>query len=905
MAEDNSPNLLNLPSECNDQEKETKIILEAVEGSRRYVVVRKEVGKEMDPTTTTSSNSISTKKVPIIREYLLSSEEQKVRSSKEVESAQNGVTNNPRSKQKPQLVLERERQMKFLKEKFNDVDSLVLHDVLSRFDFDVDKAIEELNKSRANCVTGVNYQTWKQLQQQTVPKPPITLKQLPVSNNNDNKKRENTQDLQSKNRKRIKQMRSDEDSDTEESDYDKNEFKDSRVFDSDEESDAEINNDLTGDKRTVLDFFQTATNNELQLMNYCSKKKADIIIELRPFEGWIDLVQKLQNNKNLSPDLLNSAQQVLATRNNIRLLMRKCTNLSQQMERAVAAGAGVKVQPSILNSSLKLTSYQMVGLNWLAVMHIQGVNGILADEMGLGKTVQVIAFLAHLKEIRASKVGIPHLIIVPSSTLDNWRSEFERWCPTLRIFMYYGNIEERRQYRMRWNRGEINNYDVIVTTYSMVTNTSEERKMFKSMQMHYVVFDEAHMLKNMNTQRYENLIKIRAMKRLLLTGTPLQNNLLELMSLLNFVMPSMFSGKTDDLKSLFQKNAKTKEDREDLPTFEKEQIEQAKRIMKPFVLRRLKRDVLQDLPNKSDKVEFVPMVPTQKEQYEELVQSFQNIGKQEYVSTAYNGMAMMTDLRKLANHPLLMRYFYQIDDLREIAELLAKDPGYKDTVVQYIVDDLVFMSDFEIFSLTKQFQCLKKFELADNLITTSGKFLFLDRILPTLKAGGHRVLIFSQYVIMLNIMEDYLCVRNHSYLRLDGSTPVNIRQQLIDQFTQDPEIFIFLLSTKAGGLGINLTAADTVIIHDIDFNPYNDKQAEDRCHRMGQQNPVNVIRLISQGTIEEGMWQMNQEKLKLEKEITAEEAENSDVKSVVRLLSSALGIDSSKATNLVSPKKKL
>lgn len=146
--------------------------------------------------------------------------------------------------------------------------------------------------------------------------------------------------------------------------------------------------------------------------------------------------------------------------------------------------------------------------------------------------------------------------------------------------------------------------------------------------------------------------------------------------------------------------------------------------------------------------------------------------------------------------------------------------------------------------------------------------MHLDTILEELKEGGHRVIIFSQYVILLNVLEEYLKIRKHSYLRLDGSTPVNMRQELIDEYSENDSIFVFLLSTRAGGLGINLTAADTVIIHDIDFNPYNDKQAEDRCHRMGQTKPVQVYRLISEGTIEEYMLQMNKEKLKLERDIT-------------------------------------
>jgi SWI/SNF-related matrix-associated actin-dependent regulator 1 of chromatin subfamily A len=191
--------------------------------------------------------------------------------------------------------------------------------------------------------------------------------------------------------------------------------------------------------------------------------------------------------------------------------------------------------------------------------------------------------------------------------------------------MYYGSTEERKMFRIDFSKGILADFDVILTTYALVGNSPEERKMFRVTPMHYVIFDEAHMLKNMNTQRYENLIRINARHRILLTGTPLQNNLLELMSLLIFVMPKMFAEKTEDLKSLFQKTSKTKQSDDSLPPFEREQIEQAKRIMKPFVLRRLKCDVLQDLPKKIDHVMKVPLAPTQKEQYEALVASYQNV----------------------------------------------------------------------------------------------------------------------------------------------------------------------------------------------------------------------------------------------------------------------------------------
>lgn len=176
--------------------------------------------------------------------------------------------------------------------------------------------------------------------------------------------------------------------------------------------------------------------------------------------------------------------------------------------------------------------------------------------MGLGKTIQVIAFLAYLKEAQLAKR--PHLIVVPSSTLDNWDSELAKWCPSLVVEKYYGNAAERRSLRIHWSKDGLDGVDVVLTTYHMVASTPEERKMFRVLKMHYVIYDEAHMLKNMTTSRYTHLAQINAERRLLLTGTPLQNNLLELMSLLCFVMPSLFAKNTEDIKNLFQKQVRMK-----------------------------------------------------------------------------------------------------------------------------------------------------------------------------------------------------------------------------------------------------------------------------------------------------------------------------------------------------------
>merc|ERR1719186_791586 len=254
-------------------------------------------------------------------------------------------------------------------------------------------------------------------------------------------------------------------------------------------------------------------------------------------------------------------------------------------------------QPNMLKSEMKLTSFQMIGLNWLVLMHKQSLNGILADEMGLGKTIQTLAFLAHLKEMGAEG---PHLIIVPSSTLQNWKKEFEVWAPGVEVITYWGSQEERKHLRMQIVQDELE-YDIILTTYNMVISSPEDRVLFKKMQFHYVIFDEAHMLKNMASQRYEQLMKIRASRKLLITGTPLQNNLVELMSLLIFVMPEMFAKSKDRLKKMFSLFPKNK-DEEDRGKYEMDRIAHAKRIMKPFFLRRLKSEVMSHLPAKTSEV---------------------------------------------------------------------------------------------------------------------------------------------------------------------------------------------------------------------------------------------------------------------------------------------------------------
>jgi len=530
------------------------------------------------------------------------------------------------------------------------------------------------------------------------------------------------------------------------------------------------------------------------------------------------------------------------------------------------------------------------------LMHKQSLNGILADEMGLGKTIQAIAFLAHLKEVGDEG---PHLIIVPSSTMDNWQKELATWCPTLKVLNYYGSQDERRHMRMQLVHGKAE-YDVILTTYNMVISSADDRVLFRKLDFHYVVFDEAHMLKNMSTSRYENLMKVQAPRKLLLTGTPLQNNLVELMSLLVFVMPEMFANKKDQLKKMFSMFPKSND--EGRSSYEKDRIKHAKRIMKPFFLRRLKSEVLTHLPAKTASVEVVPMGQVQHTMYFDRVARYKKraaeiaSGKKKFVVNKQNesGVGMLMNLRKIANHPLLVRHHFDDSQLRTMAKILKRDPSHKDARESYIIEDLSVMSDFDIHKTCLAYRCIEHLSLGNHLICDSGKFNLLDDLLPQMKDNGDRVLIFTQFVMVMDIMEQYMRIRGHRFNRLDGSTPVQERQTLIDQFNEDPDIFIFILSTKAGGLGINLTAANTVILHDLDFNPYNDKQAEDRCHRVGQTRPVRVIRFLSEDTIEEGIHSIAQDKLKLEEDLTNADGEvdkRQAKKDVKRLLKIALDVE--------------
>ncbi|CAJ1068969.1 SWI/SNF-related matrix-associated actin-dependent regulator of chromatin subfamily A containing [Xyrichtys novacula] len=652
-----------------------------------------------------------------------------------------------------------------------------------------------------------------------------------------------------------------------------------------EESDEELDTrgGMTDLKREMLTFFQSATIDELSLISGCSTKKAQRIVELRPFSSWHSLVDVFHKYNGLSDNLLVGCKVILKERKVIQGLMSKCESISSKMTKKVTSlmetGSGGVEQPSVLNGELQLKPYQLIGLNWLLLLNEHNLSGILADEMGLGKTIQAIAFLSQLYE---NGIEGPHLITVPSSTLDNWVRELQLWCPKLKVVVYHGSTEERR-YLRHDILSEAVEFSVIVTTYNSAIGNSNDRSFFRKLRLIYAVFDEGHMLKNMNTLRYRHLMAINAEHRLLLTGTPLQNNLLELMSLLNFIMPSVFSSSTTQLSKMFSATPQ-----EEQSSFQRDRISQAKLIMKPFILRRVKSEVLQQLPAKEEKVEFCSMTEKQQVLYQNLLKKMKgsSCGQKRELCNA------VMQLRKMANHPLLHRQHYTTEKLKAMSKLMLKEPTHFDAEASLIQEDMEVMSDFELHNLCKQYSSISSYKLDKNLLLDSGKFQHLTELLASLKKKGDRVVLFSQFTMMLDIVEELLKHLAHRYVRLDGSTPIPDRIVLIDEFNTDPDIFVFLLSTHAGGLGINLTTANVVIIHDIDFNPYNDKQAEDRCHRVGQTRKVQVIKLISKDTVEYCMLQLSQKKLKLEKDMTAAEEgdEGTIPEDMASLLKASLGL---------------
>ena len=698
--------------------------------------------------------------------------------------------------------------------------------------------------------------------------------------------------------------------------------------------------------------------------------------------------------------------------------------------------------PFLLRGTLR--EYQHLGLDWLAALYANNTNGILADEMGLGKTIQTIALLAHLA--CHHHVWGPHLVIVPTSVMLNWEMEFKKWCPGFKILTYYGNQDERKRKRQGWTNDDI--WNVCITSYQMVL---QDQQVFRRRRWHYMILDEAHNIKNFKSQRWQTLLGFNTRARLLLTGTPLQNNLTELWSLLYFLAPpENGEGGFVDLSEFHNWFSRPESQilesgREKLDDEARAIISKLHKVLRPYLLRRLKADVEKQMPAKYEHVEFCRLSKRQRELYDGFLSradTRQTLASGNYMSI----INCLMQLRKVCNHPDLfvdrpiltslrmqrsVAADYELSELSVRRTLLAKKPMgtvslkflnmiptsyenlstcHTDRIFQLssnriladlrddqkaraqnahraldpstvksniiylesaarwgrfedlqhsvylnairrqqrpiygkrLIELLTFdtdrrpfkqrpkvpakiMSWFEedsfllhnaiptlqqraasIETTITKFACvtpavitgdmnkyilgqrgIEAFQEADLKLSAPvkyapympkeppldpwhearmrlsiqfpdkrllqydcGKLQALDKLLRKLQAGGHRALIFTQMTKVLDILELFLNIHGHKYLRLDGATKVEQRQILTDRFNVDTRILCFILSTRSGGLGINLTGADTVIFYDQDWNPAMDKQCQDRCHRIGQTRDVHIYRLVSEHTIE-------------------------------------------------------
>ncbi|KXT15769.1 hypothetical protein AC579_1548 [Pseudocercospora musae] len=465
-----------------------------------------------------------------------------------------------------------------------------------------------------------------------------------------------------------------------------------------------------------------------------------------------------------------------------------------------------------------LKEYQIKGLQWMISLYNNNLNGILADEMGLGKTIQTISLITYL--IEKKRQPGPYLVIVPLSTLTNWNSEFERWAPSVQRIVYKGPPNQRKQHQQQIRYGQ---FQVLLTTYEFII---KDRPVLSKIKWLHMIVDEGHRMKNAQSKLSSTITQYYHTRyRLILTGTPLQNNLTELWAMLNFVLPNIFkSAKSFD--EWFNTPFANTGGQDKMELTEEEQILVIRRlhkVLRPFLLRRLKKDVEKDLPDKTEKVIKCNLSALQAKLYKQLMlhNRINTIGA-DGKKTGMRGLSnMLMQLRKLCNHPFV---FEEVEEQMNPSKY---------------TNDLIWR--------------------------TAGKFELLDRILPKFQATGHRCLIFFQMTQIMNIMEDFLRFRGIKYLRLDGSTKADDRSDLLKQFNApNSEYFCFLLSTRAGGLGLNLQTADTVIIYDSDWNPHQDLQAQDRAHRIGQKNEVRILRLITSSSVEEKILERAQYKLDMD-----------------------------------------
>ncbi|CAE6374760.1 unnamed protein product [Rhizoctonia solani] len=762
----------------------------------------------------------------------------------------------------------------------------------------------------------------------------------------------------------------------------------------DADGDSEPEGEWVGDEETqrleneALVWFNIAAEDALVEVTACTPAQATLIASLRPFTDVPSLKRSLKRAKGVTPRFFDDYVNMQRGYSDVDTVLAGFEVIGKQLASIVSEWTGgqgaaddeaglhlvtvpslsqstptpaatnnenlsylIRKQPHLLAPGVVLKDYQLFGISWLNLLYKKQLSCILADEMGLGKTCQVVAFLAWLKggcldqspdgdgdevEVVGGRVKGVHLVVVPSSTLENWAREFAKFAPSIRVATYYGNQKDRagfrdeykravrRAERMGIERDDVDpGWDVLITTYQLAQGAEPDRKFLsKSVKWETCVFDEGHVLKNFQSQRYQQLMKIQARWRLLLTGTPLQNNLQELVSLISFILPGKFNAETiDSLRTIFKVRADAH-----ASLLSRERVSRAKTMMTPFVLRRRKDQVLKDLPNKTEKIVWCTMTGLQRSIYNETmrrskkelereaaasstpppdkkrVKADESAKSQKKTATLKaktkaaeaSSAHVLMDLRKAASHPMLFRRRFDDGIIRKMAKMCLKEPEFMDSVEELVVEDMEVMTDAELQVFAKRYKSCRKMALQDECFLDAGKVEVLLELVTGYRKEGRRVLVFSQFTQILDILKVVLDHVGLKFLVLTGSTPVDERQSLVDQFTEDETIPVFLLSTRAGGMGINLTAASVVIMFDQDFNPHNDRppwvlvEAADRSYRIGQKRDVDVVKLITKETIEEDILRLGQTKLALDEAVAGDQAEEGDEGATEKAMKSSL-----------------
>lgn len=596
-------------------------------------------------------------------------------------------------------------------------------------------------------------------------------------------------------------------------------------------------------------------------------------------------------------------------------------------------------QPKLVTGGT-MRSYQLEGLEWMLSLYQNGINGILADEMGLGKTIQTISMLAHLWE--NNSFG-PFLIAAPLSTTSNWVAEFEKWTPSIPVLLYHGDKKERERLRKtRLRNPGTKDFPVVVTSYEICMN---DRKFLTHFGWQFIIIDEGHRIKNLDCRLIRELQQFQSANRLLITGTPLQNNLVELWSLLHFLLPTVFD-KLSTFESWFDfSGLKDKSSFEQLLSEERQQylVKSLHAVLKPFLLRRVKTDVESLMPKKREYVLYAPLTPMQRELYQAILDGTSrsyledkaverlSVGLSSRAGTPLSVRSNNNSLKRKAisgaNTPnksaksshagtpasvastrgrgRAKRNYEEVSDDEYFANIDKEEdtPEQEEDLSSEGEEERIRAATFEIAKrqlLQKKlgnpimqlrlccnspynfFNPFLRAEVSgtetfasdtppdESLVSTSGKMLLLDSLLPPLIDNGHKVLIFSQFTTTLDLIAQYLTLRSWPHSRIDGSVAQTERQAQILAFNKSSPkskngTNVFILSTRAGGQGINLAAADTVVLFDSDWNPQQDLQAMDRAHRIGQTRNVIVYRFATRNTVEQKLLESAEAKRRLEK----------------------------------------